>query len=749
MQPWLADDRDRRPGGARRSSRRTRSGPSSRSGADRCAGRRCPFVSTCFAEARARPRRRGRARDREPRALLRRPRRRGRRAARARRGHLRRGAPARGVGRRVARRPRLAGRAAAARRRRRARLPRGASRSPAARQLDRVERAGERLLRAVAPPGGRRRLREIAGRAGARAGRRARRARRRARRAAARSSTRSRGARSASPRRSRRCLEPERARAASSGPSPTRSRGRRSTSSQELRERLWDDGPTAILVSATLTTGEDAGVRPPPPRARRARARRSSARRTTSASRRCSTCRARCPTRARDGFTRARRRRDRARCSRSREGRALVLTSSYRALDAYRERVRGRVPYDVLVQGEAPRERLLERFRDEVDSVLLATSTFWQGVDVPGESLSLLVIDKLPFSAPGDPLHEARCEAVERDGRRLVPRLRAADGDAPAAPGLRAADPRPRRPRRGRDPRSAAAHARRTAGRSSRRCPLPASSTTAAAVAAFFGDTGGRIRLNGRPRWRKKKPKTPPPPRARPGAEAARRTSRASRRRPGRRHRTMLYGVAGIGVVGADRRRRCSSRSAAASSAARRASPPLMTTAGCNFKTVAAYVPPGQGVHVASLTKKLPWNTDPPSNGQHYPALGGLGLLHRAGQPEHGRAQRGARRRDPLVGDEGPGADRRPAARLLRRADRRLVRHAVPEARQQGRDQRVDRRPGEVRQEQLLRPGPPRDLPALRRARRKKAFEAFRNAYRGHGPEGIPLSLAKPGMGPQ
>ena len=98
------------------------------------------------------------------------------------------------------------------------------------------------------------------------------------------------------------------------------------------------------------------------------------------------------------------------------EGRALVLTSSYRALEVYREHVRGRVPYDVLVQGEAPRERLLERFRDEVGSVLLATSTFWQGVDVPGESLSLLVIDKLPFSAPGDPLHEARCEAVERLG---------------------------------------------------------------------------------------------------------------------------------------------------------------------------------------------------------------------------------------------------------------------------------------------------------------------------------------------
>ena len=81
-----------------------------------------------------------------------------------------------------------------------------------------------------------------------------------------------------------------------------------------------------------------------------------------------------------------------------------------------RARVCGRVPYEVLVQGDAPRERLLERFRAEVDSVLLATATFWQGVDVPGESLSLLVIDKLPFSAPGDPLHEARCEAVEAGG---------------------------------------------------------------------------------------------------------------------------------------------------------------------------------------------------------------------------------------------------------------------------------------------------------------------------------------------
>jgi ATP-dependent DNA helicase DinG len=102
-------------------------------------------------------------------------------------------------------------------------------------------------------------------------------------------------------------------------------------------------------------------------------------------------------------------------CSLSR-GRALVLTTSYRALGEIAGRVRGRLPYPVLVQGEAPRERLLERFRDEVDSVLIATATFWQGVDIPGEALSLLVIDKLPFAAPGDPLHEARCERIVRDG---------------------------------------------------------------------------------------------------------------------------------------------------------------------------------------------------------------------------------------------------------------------------------------------------------------------------------------------
>jgi ATP-dependent DNA helicase DinG len=97
-------------------------------------------------------------------------------------------------------------------------------------------------------------------------------------------------------------------------------------------------------------------------------------------------------------------------------GRALVLTTSYRMLGELASRLRDRLPYPLLVQGDAPRERLLERFRDETDSVLVATATFWQGVDVAGESLSLLVMDKLPFASPGDPLTEARCERIVEQG---------------------------------------------------------------------------------------------------------------------------------------------------------------------------------------------------------------------------------------------------------------------------------------------------------------------------------------------
>ena len=98
-------------------------------------------------------------------------------------------------------------------------------------------------------------------------------------------------------------------------------------------------------------------------------------------------------------------------------GRALILFTSHRALERVHELTAVRLRrFTVMRQGEAPRERLLERFRADVQSVLFATSSFWQGVDIPGQACSLVVIDRLPFASPGDPLVEARCELISREG---------------------------------------------------------------------------------------------------------------------------------------------------------------------------------------------------------------------------------------------------------------------------------------------------------------------------------------------
>jgi ATP-dependent DNA helicase DinG len=96
-------------------------------------------------------------------------------------------------------------------------------------------------------------------------------------------------------------------------------------------------------------------------------------------------------------------------------GRAFVLCTSIRNMNAFHQACRG-LPYQLLLQGERPKSRLIEAFKAE-PSVLFATQSFWEGVDVPGEALSLVVIDRLPFAPPGDPVIAARLRALEEVGR--------------------------------------------------------------------------------------------------------------------------------------------------------------------------------------------------------------------------------------------------------------------------------------------------------------------------------------------
>jgi ATP-dependent DNA helicase DinG len=100
-------------------------------------------------------------------------------------------------------------------------------------------------------------------------------------------------------------------------------------------------------------------------------------------------------------------------------GRAFLLYTSYRGLAEGVRALKARFPdppFPVLVQGEAPREALLNRFRELGNAVLLATGSFWEGVDVKGDALSIVAIDKLPFAAPDDPLLKARLEGIRRRG---------------------------------------------------------------------------------------------------------------------------------------------------------------------------------------------------------------------------------------------------------------------------------------------------------------------------------------------
>lgn len=97
-------------------------------------------------------------------------------------------------------------------------------------------------------------------------------------------------------------------------------------------------------------------------------------------------------------------------------GRAFVLFTSYQQMRDVHERVRRRLRYPMLLQGTAPRTALLDRFRSTPHAVLFATNSFWQGVDVQGPQLSAVIIDRLPFAVPTDPVVAARIRLVNEDG---------------------------------------------------------------------------------------------------------------------------------------------------------------------------------------------------------------------------------------------------------------------------------------------------------------------------------------------
>jgi ATP-dependent DNA helicase DinG len=96
------------------------------------------------------------------------------------------------------------------------------------------------------------------------------------------------------------------------------------------------------------------------------------------------------------------------------QGRAFLLFTSHRALREAAARLESQLDYPLLVQGSAPRAELIDRFRQLGNAVLLGTSSFWEGVDVRGEALSCVIIDKLPFSSPADPILQARADALKR-----------------------------------------------------------------------------------------------------------------------------------------------------------------------------------------------------------------------------------------------------------------------------------------------------------------------------------------------
>ncbi len=243
----------------------------------------------------------------------------------------------------------------------------------------------------------------------------------------------------------------------------------------------------------------------------------------------------------------------------------------------------------------------------------------------------------------------------------------------------------------------------------------------------------------------KKKPRTPPPPRR---VQAPQQRS-GTAGDMGMEHRKLLYAIAASGIValaavvigivafGGAGGTKVNDKQVAAQ----------MTAAGCSFKTVNAYIPKGQGTHVNSLTAKLPWNTSPPSNGQHYPNWAVWGFYTTAVNPrmvvhneEHGGVvlwwgsdvtPATVAKLNAFYREEPTGSFGTPYPKLGSKVAITAWTGDPPRYQHNG----------------YYGQGHIGICPRYDAAT-EKAFTAFRKAYRGHGPEGIPLSADAPGLGP-